>query len=280
MKRELTLQEIQYEMFNVLQKLAILFEELNLTYFLAYGTLLGAVRHQGFIPWDDDVDLWVPREDYEKFIMYFEHNVKELLPLKLTVRKNTKNYIYAIARVIDTRFEFENEIKQAKMFEGGIFVDIYPLDNYGNDLKEGIRLSKYFNNLNRNYYIYVNKFSTGNCFKKVGIVIWHYFLHLIYGKNYSLHIEKKCYEYLKNHTKKEDYYIGVPIWDFRMPPVQYRKEWFRKKIKLNFMGKEFYVPVDYDKILKLMYGEYMELPPAEQRHPTHKYKIYRREDEK
>ena len=82
-EKKLSLKEIQEESFKILEKLKEIFDQNGWKYYLAYGTLLGAIRHEGFIPWDDDIDLWVPREDYEKFISYCLNNKEKLKPFEL-----------------------------------------------------------------------------------------------------------------------------------------------------------------------------------------------------
>ena len=107
MEKELTLEEVQLESFKILLKIKEIFDKHGWKYFLAYGTLLGAYRHDGFIPWDDDIDVFVPRKDYDAFIDYAIEHEKELLPFKIIHYKNNPQYVYPIARFTNTEFRSE-----------------------------------------------------------------------------------------------------------------------------------------------------------------------------
>ncbi len=102
--RKLTLNEIQAVELENLKIIDRICQEQGLTYYLAYGTLLGAVRHQDFIPWDDDTDIWMPRRDYEAFIAYCEHALPT--PYRIVNRENTPGYPYGLARFSNQDYEF------------------------------------------------------------------------------------------------------------------------------------------------------------------------------
>lgn len=89
------MQEVELEILKVLSKIC---EEQKLDYFLMYGTLLGAARHKGFIPWDDDLDIMMKRSDYDKLIEYLIEHEKELAPYKLFSKSNNANYPFMISR--------------------------------------------------------------------------------------------------------------------------------------------------------------------------------------
>ena len=138
--KALTAREVQLGELEVLKKLDEICSQLNLRYFLTYGTLLGAVRHQGFIPWDDDVDVMMPRPDYEKLIEYLQFNEKELSPFKLMHYRTNKEYIYPISRFVDTRYWIDYE--GTTDYGLGLFVDIYPLDGCGNTAQHAEKVMK------------------------------------------------------------------------------------------------------------------------------------------
>ena len=138
--KEISIKEAQKAMLEILKKIDEICDEQNITYFLMYGTLIGAVRHKGIIPWDDDIDIMMPRDDYDKFINYFLKYQDELKPYELYSQKNRKNYPYIIARISDSRYILDS--KNEKDYGIGLFVDIYPFDGMGNNKEEAIRLGK------------------------------------------------------------------------------------------------------------------------------------------
>ena len=133
----MTMRETQQAALEILHTVAQICEEKNFRYYLVYGTLIGAVRHNGFIPWDDDVDIMMPRPDYDKLLDYLGEHIGEYPHLEVFNRETCEAYPYMITRISDDRYEIimENE----KPFGMGIFIDIYPYDGLGNDQKEAVR---------------------------------------------------------------------------------------------------------------------------------------------
>ena len=276
--KEYELKDIQKNSLDVLLKIHEICEKNNLTYYLAYGTLLGAIRHQGFIPWDDDVDVWMPRKDFDKFRTICNEKKDELLPYKLCSRSNTKNYAFYIPRFSNMNFRYVTTGKNVNNFDIGIFVDIYPLDNYPNQEKKDL-LFKKIDKINNNYYIYINGRSSTSIFKTFFKMCIHMFLKFRYGKNYPNFVDKEIEELIKENTDDSSQCIAMYAWETMTDcKFEFKKEWFQEKILMNFENYKFWVPKEYDEILKYYYGNYMELPPENERVPYHNYKIYKRED--
>ena len=267
--KELTLKEIQEESFNVLVKLKEIFDANGWKYYLAYGTLLGAIRHKGFIPWDDDIDIWVPRDDYEKFIEFCKINKKELLPFELLHYSTKDNYIYPIARFSNKNYKIDYH--NVEDYGLGLFVDIYPLDGI-NPLD--IQYRKKIKSQTKKVFIMGNKtFIKDNNF--IRNVIKKIRFNYLKNKNIVNELQKLDLMAQK-YSIKDSEYINCVCWNF--------KEYNYKKI--NFIGKnekqlifnkvKFNVPYNYDEILKTTYGEYMKLPPKEEQIPHHYYSAYRK----
>ena len=140
MNNILTIQEIQRGSVQILKVIDHICRKEKLKYYLIYGTLLGAVRHKGFIPWDDDVDIMMPRPDYEVLIKYFEEHKEELKPLEMFDYRSNKQYPYMIARLSDSRYILD--VHNEKDYGLGLFVDIYPLDGAGNTEEEYTKIKK------------------------------------------------------------------------------------------------------------------------------------------
>ena len=134
MPKELTMKEIQAVSLEILKQVADLCEELHLRYALIYGTLIGAVRHHGYIPWDDDVDIMMPRPDYDKLLDYLSSH--KLPNLTLFNRQTCPEYPYMISRISDDRYILEMENEESVGM--GIFIDIYPYDGLGKTKEESV----------------------------------------------------------------------------------------------------------------------------------------------
>lgn len=263
---ELTLHEIQQGSFMVLLKFKEICEENNLRYFLAYGTLIGAIRHNGFIPWDDDIDVWMPRPDYEKFVQYCIDNEKSLETFALKHYKTCKEYIYPIARLIDTRYKID--YTNAKDYGLGLFIDIYPLDGVNpDDIRQKKKLKyavRKINMLGNNRYIPSKKIWK-NIFK------FPYYV-LLRCANVNKTIESAdCVAQKYSYANSER--VGCAVWE---PDEKFNIANFSSTVDVVFNNAVFKIPVGYDELLRQLYGDYMQLPPESERIAHHCYTAYKK----
>lgn len=273
----LTLQESQQEALKVLIKFDEICKKNNFMYFLMFGTLIGAIRHNGFIPWDDDLDVMMPRKDFDKFVLFAKENAKELFPFKLCDRSNTENYWYGIPRFVNTKFKYMNEHSYEKQFELGTFIDIYPLDNYCSTEKDAKKVCDKLGKINRRFSWYINPISAGGLGRTIIKTFMHCYMKIVKGAKYEKNIEDEIRKIVFENTSEKDLYAGLLVWDNEMVVVfEKSKLQNLETIDHIFEGKLFPIPKSYDYMLKKYYGDYMKLPPEEKRHPHHGYKIYRR----
>lgn len=260
MMKNITLEESKKIQLAILDAIDLFCTSNKLRYSLAYGTLIGAVRHKGFIPWDDDIDIMMPRPDYDKFLKLFKHEY-----LKTQYYGNDKTCPMAFAKVIDDRTLV---IQPNNLFHTGIWVDVFPIDGYPSD-DGGI----YFNKISKKVYALTKNRSLAKSeWKVVRNVLEYLVKHLLDPRPRSMVIrdyEKLIYSY--DFEKSE--FAGCSCCRDTYKEIM-PAEFFKSYIKLPFENKEYFCIKEYDMFLRNMYGDYMILPPVDQRIGHHDYKMY------
>ena len=238
----------------------------NINYWLDSGTLLGAVRHKGFIPWDDDIDLGMLREDYNKFMEFF--NKDNNSNYKFCCYENNKKWPYPYGKILNTNtIMYEPDEKYG--IKSSVFVDLFPYDNIPQDDKEREKafkkrnLYKKLNNLQRYKSFYIESKNRYNFIR--------YPFHLLMKLFPEGYFIKKSIENSKMYNNKESNLVG----NFTGTMKQWcDKDVFNSFIELEFEGRKYPAPVGYDKWLTSFYGDYMKLPPIEKRVSHHRFIAY------
>ncbi len=269
----LSITEVQNAALKILVELDSICKSYELLYTLTYGTLIGAIRHKGFIPWDDDIDIIMPRKDYEKLKNYFKTTYRG--NLKWCDRTTVKNYPYYIARVADMRYRYYTNINNQKDFDIGIFVDIYPLDNYCSTKAQALKLGKKIWFKNRLFDIYLNPRKTSGKLKIVIRNLISFYLHLIYGRHWNLYVDNQIKSLIDKNTKDTDKLVGV-ISQYEWKEIM-KKNWFKNYIEVKFEDNTFFMCEGYHQLLTSIYGDYMKMPDENKRIPTHNYTIIKRQ---
>ena len=266
--KQLSGKEIKEIQLEILKSIHNFCSERNIRYSLAYGTLLGAVRHKGYIPWDDDVDIMMPRPDYERFIKeYPDFNNHYMVQTYI----NDESYYLAFAKVYDNRTE--QIIFPTKT---GVFVDVFPIDGIPENIAERdiyikSKLTLVFKNIL--YTCKNNVFRPGN---KIFNTIKYIVKRIMYPsrKQAIIKLNKLWNSNLFDSSKYAGVIVDVDALEHR---GQVEREIFEKYITASFEGVEFKIIENYDIFLSSQYGDYMQLPPEEERVPGHAAPVYWKE---
>ena len=269
--REMTFEEFKQAEIDILLDVSKFCDDNGINYFIAYGTLIGVVRHKGFIPWDDDIDIYMPRDDYNRFIELFVGDAK---PERLEAihPRHPKSRV-PFMKVIDNRtVKIEKGIDYSNGYLG-VDIDVFPVDGQPEDEKE---FERWFKKLDRLYKLYFfAMLDKGATFKRrlayAGMKVIKIFMPLdkIRKKTEKLHAK---YPYV---TSK---YAGSIESSCNVRGDRARKECFEGYEWGEFEGYKFKIPKGYHEIMTNLYGDYMQLPPEEARVTHHFVDAYWKEE--
>lgn len=256
MEKKINITEAKNLELNLLIKFAAFCEKENLRYYLAYGTLIGAVRHKGFIPWDDDIDVVMPRTDYERFLERIQETPIDDYIEALDYHKVRT---FPFIKLIDSRTRVKEHFLVTEE-NLGIFIDIFPLDGFPDSKAEQHRLFKKAAFYWKLYAFANYRFNTGaNLGKKIAKILLYPFSRLVSSYKVCEKLNSLCKEYSYDNASV----VGNIVWGFDEREL-IEKECFQSAYG-EFEGYLFRIPQGYDSYLTQCYGEYMQLPPEEER---------------
>lgn len=264
-KRPLTSNELKKLQLEMMDEIDEFCRKNKIQYYLIGGTLLGAIRHSGYIPWDDDIDIILFRDDYEKLLKSF---VSESGNTQIIQKDNVKNYNYLYAKAIHTKTVLiESDIRHAI----GVNIDIFSLDSMPEikeDCEKIVRKVKFYKDILTLKYLRYRK--GRNIWKNTVVFLCRYILKIIpdrflINKGYKLFIQ-----YHFNTGSKLVANLGG-AWGAR--EIFYRTD-FLEAIEIDFEKRKYYIPKGYERILTSLYGDYMKLPPVEKRVTHHGFEAY------
>ncbi len=258
----LTLDELHKEQTKMLKAFVKFCEENNLSYYLAGGTLLGAIRHKGFIPWDDDIDLLMPRPDYEKLKeLTFEKPITKNIIVQSILNKDA---IYPFCKICNINYRVKEEMWKENE-KSYLWLDVFPIDGLSEDERINTKLFKKVHSLRHMLSLKImddDKIKESSTTKLKAIIkpIYKVFIDLIPLNVIKSRIEKisRTYDYEKSE------YVGCLHWGYG-PQERMKRADVEKKIKVEFEGMQVDAFSCWDEYLHNLFGDYMTLPPEDKR---------------
>lgn len=238
----------------------------GLRYYCIGGTALGAARHNGFIPWDDDIDVGMPRADYEKFKELSAREINEKTKYLAEFPSDKRDFVYTFGKLYDTETTLiENTRFRTKR---GVYLDIFPLDGIGDSKEEAV---KNFKKIDK----WSNLLSTRICAVRKGRK-WYKNLSVILSRavpNFIIN-QQKLMQKIDNMSQKlkfdECKYVANISGNWHEKEIL-KREVFGEPTLCSFENMEVYIPKKVDEYLKGLYGDWKRLPPPEKRVTHHDY---------
>ena len=268
---ELSVEDVKKYQLDILKVVDAFCKEKGIRYFMGYGTLLGAVRHQGYIPWDDDIDIVMLRKDYDLFVKEFNHNDSNAY--ELLHSSNSKDFPYEFAKVHNKRTFLKEE--SAIEHDMGINIDVFVLDGVGDEKAyayEIAKKTKKYEKILSWKYLIPNSKKKRPIHKAIGVA----FLKML-SKTKTIHeCTSKVDQIVKKYSKEGKYIADICQAYFGEQEIL-EKSWFNETIELAFEDCKFIAPKEYDKILTTWYGDYMQPPTIEHQVTHHSFIAYTKE---
>ena len=249
------IKELELEIFNVFIDIT---KKLGVKYYIIEGSLLGAVRHNGFIPWDDDIDVGLPRKDYEKFISEAQKYLPEYYFLQ--TYETEPEYPLNFAKIRDSRTTYLETNVNNKNINHGVFFDIFPLDFYPENEKAQDLFDKKVSVYAKRIRDTLNIPQPKGFKSKILSVI---------ARLFAKDTQTAC-------RRKDKIYTSISSSNLmgNMSSAYKRRavvplDWYGEGVELEFEGLKVNAPVEYHKFLTQIYGDYMQFPPPEKRKSHH-----------
>ena len=264
--KEIGLEELKVLQMDVLQAVDEFCRNNNIRYSMACGTLLGAIRHKGYIPWDDDIDIYVPRDDYRRLVDIFPSLYKGRY--KLTSLERSSLWDKPYAKIYDNKnVMVEDAVWKENI---GVNIDVFPVDEVPDDESEWLEYNK---KRMRQQKLFILKFVhlsfNRSIAKNVALLLFKIITCFYSSRKWAKSIDKMCKKY--NGLGYNRYF---ECCSGRIQKHPFPKRLFDDLVYMEFEDRTFKAFADADCYLRNGYGDYMTLPPEEKRIPHHDFKAY------
>lgn len=262
--RRLDNREVKEKLFEILSWFADYCDENHLRYYLCGGTLLGAVRHKDFIPWDDDVDVLMPRPDYQRL-----HTLIQTIPIPAQYQLQSPilgNSIFPFGKIIDRKTRVKAKYNSADI---RLWIDIFPMDGLPSDEISCGRFLRKAQLLKKGLALSVSELGIGtNKIRTVTKFPFQILAHLV-GHEYFSH---KLSKMADRFDFEKSNYVGGVVWSCG-PGERMKKADYLPYEEMEFHGRYFHAPACWDAYLTSLYGDYHQIPPKNKRQ-GHSLKVY------
>ena len=260
--------EVQTHLLKIFKEFVRVCEKHHLRYFVDSGTLIGALRHKGFVPWDDDIDVMMPREDFDKYIKL--QSEYEGTPYFIQTWRSDPHYTYCFAKLRDSSTTFIENFYVNHHINHGLWIDIFVLDGVSYKEKPREKFAHRFRfTWYMNYMSYLpqltRKFHKETFFKDLGLNIVGCLFYIMD----PFHLRNRIVEKYMKHHKLEKSKMVANYYDFKPKKQAMRKELFDEYIQVPFEDMMVNAPKGYDEYLTILYGDWRTPPPKEKQIGMH-----------
>lgn len=267
--KEIQEEELKTLELDILKYIRQCFDQNGLRYYLAYGTLIGAVRHQGFIPWDDDVDIIMPRADYFQLMEYIRQDDSHYAFLSM---HNVPDFPFPLAKVVDTRTKLVQHGVVGSHELLGAYVDIFILEHLPDDPQQVQVYAKQLKRKQNIWYLAQRKLvlRKKSLVKDLLLAAASLPCKLIGARRAALGLDRLAAKY--QHTPAENQAVLMLVNNVASGTLS-TEEW-NAVTDVPFEGEQFSAMENYGKFLTQIYGDYMQPPPSESQVSIHSFDVY------
>lgn len=257
--------EVQNIIWNIMEIIGPIIEKHNWNYYMLGGTLIGAIRHNGFIPWDDDLDIGIPREDYDEFLNCIVSELPSFL--KLNTYFDETDHHYYFSRIVDTRHKIKRMGSEVERLED-VWIDIFPLDGMPNNVF--IRKIHMMRLIYARARFHIATFDKLNLKRPNRPLSERLVIYVIQKTHLGTHSDKqkwlrKIDKLLRKYPINKSNWICNFMGQYKFKEM-FPKSWYGEGKMYKFEDKMLPGPVEYDKVLTQQYGDYMTPPTNKNTH--------------